>query len=420
MLLNSIGRRDGQHWEIFSIPSYKTVGQRNANRPQESPSLILPFYLWANPAGPSPKRPFFAVQFRGSQCIVEFMRDWSARSWVTGLVSLGAIWILYPLLLPIVFGALFALLLDPMVAWVERRRLRRLAATLLVTSAITLLLLIPSSFGLFVVIRAAVAELQGLREMGAPAALEHFLQSPFIQNSRRFLESNFGLETEQMVLALKEIASTLGMRIANGAGNLASQLPGFGISMGVSVIALFFFLLDGPRWVTDIRRGSVFSKPETDRLLAKLAGLCRSVILASLVTSAVQGIVALAAFSSAGVPQAVLWAALVFFLAFVPLIGASPVTFGVAIWQIVSQGPWVGGFLLLVAGLISISDNFIRPIFLKGAGNLHPMVGFMGVFGGLQTLGFSGLFVGPIILGLLIELLQIGLERKWTVSSTED
>ncbi len=63
--------------------------------------------------------------------------------------------------------------------------------------------------------------------------------------------------------------------------------------------------------------------------------------------------------------------------------------------------------LLLVALVVSVLDNVVRPWVLKGSGNLHPLVAFVAAFGGIQVFGFSGVFLGPILAGICVELLTM-------------
>jgi predicted PurR-regulated permease PerM len=51
-------------------------------------------------------------------------------------------------------------------------------------------------------------------------------------------------------------------------------------------------------------------------------------------------------------------------------------------------------------------DNFLRPLLISGRAEVPTLAVFIGVMGGLQAFGFIGLFVGPIVLGLLVALFR--------------
>jgi predicted PurR-regulated permease PerM len=67
----------------------------------------------------------------------------------------------------------------------------------------------------------------------------------------------------------------------------------------------------------------------------------------------------------------------------------------------------VGVVLLITAIVVSIVDNVVRPAFLKGTANLHPLLAFVAAFGGLQMIGFSGIFLGPIVAAVFVITVHI-------------
>ena len=57
----------------------------------------------------------------------------------------------------------------------------------------------------------------------------------------------------------------------------------------------------------------------------------------------------------------------------------------------------------IVVGMV---DNFLRPMLISGRADVPTLAVFVGVMGGLAAFGFIGLFVGPIVLGLLVALFR--------------
>jgi predicted PurR-regulated permease PerM len=88
-------------------------------------------------------------------------------------------------------------------------------------------------------------------------------------------------------------------------------------------------------------------------------------------------------------------------------VGSAPFTIGVTLQQFFIGHQMEGMVMAGFAVLVGVIDNFVRPIVLKGGANLHPLLGFVAALGGLQTMGFSGVFLGPIIAGTFITLLKI-------------
>jgi len=66
-------------------------------------------------------------------------------------------------------------------------------------------------------------------------------------------------------------------------------------------------------------------------------------------------------------------------------------------WQAVFLAAW--GTLV-----VGMADNFLRPLLISGRVEVPTLAVFVGVMGGLSAFGFIGLFIGPIVLGLLVAL----------------
>ena len=59
--------------------------------------------------------------------------------------------------------------------------------------------------------------------------------------------------------------------------------------------------------------------------------------------------------------------------------------------------------------VIGIADHVIRPALIGGAAKLPFLFVLLGIFGGLETFGLVGLFLGPAIMAAVVSLW-----REWT------
>ena len=97
-----------------------------------------------------------------------------------------------------------------------------------------------------------------------------------------------------------------------------------------------------------------------------------------------------------------------FITGMIPFVG-TPVIWVPGALSLFVGGDYTGGLILLGwgIGVVSMVDNFIRPVFISGESKIHMLVIFVGIFGGLLNWGFLGLFIGPLILSLGIFLLDL-------------
>ena len=62
--------------------------------------------------------------------------------------------------------------------------------------------------------------------------------------------------------------------------------------------------------------------------------------------------------------------------------------------------------------MVGTADNVLRPLLISGRADVPTLAVFIGVIGGLSAFGFIGLFLGPIVLGLLIALFRYESEER--------
>jgi predicted PurR-regulated permease PerM len=74
----------------------------------------------------------------------------------------------------------------------------------------------------------------------------------------------------------------------------------------------------------------------------------------------------------------------------------------------------MAGWGIIVVGGV---DNVLRPMLISGRAEVPTLAVFIGVMGGLSAFGFIGLFLGPIVLGLLVALFRFTSEELAPESS---
>lgn len=132
------------------------------------------------------------------------------------------------------------------------------------------------------------------------------------------------------------------------------------------------------------------------------------------VRSVVHGILGIAliqAFASAilliifDVPLPVLWALFVLVLAIVqlpPLFILGPMS--VYVFSVLDTVP--ATVFTVFAVLISMSDSFLKPLFLGRGVDIPMLVVLLGAIGGMLAFGILGLFVGAVVLALCYKLMM--------------
>jgi predicted PurR-regulated permease PerM len=170
----------------------------------------------------------------------------------------------------------------------------------------------------------------------------------------------------------------------------------------LTVFLVYYLLKDGPGFVKWAAGIAPLDEAVTRRLLFKIDRTTRGVVVSHLAVAFLQGVLGGFGLFVVGISIVVFWTFVMIVLALLPLIGAFFVWGPAAAYLLAIDQTGAGTFLLFY-GLIVVSlvDNYARPLIIDQSAQLNPGIILVGVLGGLYSIGFTGLFVGPIVFGVL-------------------
>jgi len=181
-------------------------------------------------------------------------------------------------------------------------------------------------------------------------------------------------------------------------------------SLGLALVLflVYYVLQEGPEFVEWLRSILPLPADVTDDLFTKVDATTWGVVIGHISVAILQAVVAGVGLWLAGIPNVVFWTFVMAVLALLPLIGAFLVWGPAAIYLVVVVDQTTAGVLLALYGIavVSMVDNYARPIVIDKQAHLNPGIILVGVFGGIYSIGFTGLFVGPIVIGVLAATLE--------------
>lgn len=320
-----------------------------------------------------------------------------------------AFFVFRPFILVFSVAVCVALLLGPL-----QRRLSGLLrgrtglAAMIIVSVTTVVILVPVLTSLFLLTRQAALFLQWVTTQ--PVVGPEELQSFWEQLPQRYptLEEWIAYIQAQVTPVLTGGASQL----ASGANTLLqgvlSRVTRAAIDLGLFLLMLFFLLRDGGKLKDELRPVSPFSEEQESQIFEHLERTILGALQAIVVVPVAQGILAGVGFMIFGVPSPLLWGTVVILAATVPLVG-SPLGWVPAVVYLAIQGQ-VGpalGLLVYCTVIVSGSDNVVKPLLLRGAARIHPLLGFLSIIGGVLAFGVFGFLIGPVILSLVLSAIRI-------------
>jgi predicted PurR-regulated permease PerM len=184
------------------------------------------------------------------------------------------------------------------------------------------------------------------------------------------------------------------------------------IGLLLTFYLLFFFLRDRRAALQLLGSLSPLSVAETDRLCGRVGDTIYATIYGTLAVSAVQGLLGGRMLWWLGLPAPLLWGVVMALLAVVPVLGAFVIWIPAALF-LAMEGSWGKALILTLWGMIVVGtiDNLLRPILVGKRLKLHTVLAFISVVGGLILFGPAGLILGPVVLTITTELLEIWRSR---------
>ncbi len=198
----------------------------------------------------------------------------------------------------------------------------------------------------------------------------------------------------------------------NGLGGavprVANALLAGGLDAVIFVLAVVTFYMEGPRLLTGAARLSPMDDVYEERLFVVFREFANNLVIGSLATAAIQGAVAAIGYGIAGVERILFAGILTGLFSFFPLVGTAVVWVPVSLWVLAHEGlGWAAFVVMWSLVFTGTVDNLLKPLFLRGSSNIHPLLIFLAVFGGLTWLGLPGVLVGPVLVAFFLALYTI-------------
>ncbi|MGC4003317.1 MAG: AI-2E family transporter [Pirellulales bacterium] len=344
-------------------------------------------------------------------------------------------------LIPLFLAVLTAVLFQPVYRWL----LPRLRNSRQLTAVVTLLIVLAAIFIPTTLLGfRAVSEANGLlkdsRKISKKDASPKPTTTPSVANVDENTSdpprdtSRFGINHESLDRAVVWFNEKTGLDIKTDEtqkiivdntqdwlGKIALQTPGkilsLVVGLGIMLVALYYFLQDGDDMIAGVGGLLPLDAQHQRRLMTEFADVSRAVASATLVSALAQGMLAGIGFYFAGLPSIALLMMLTMLASLIPFLGAAMVWVPCCLWLAFGRDDGMLAAVLLAAyciGVVSMVDNLVKPMILKGRTNLHPLLALLSVLGGVQAVGAIGIFVGPmavVFLQTALTMLKVELAR---------
>ncbi|GGF80628.1 UPF0118 membrane protein YueF [Paenibacillus albidus] len=329
----------------------------------------------------------------------------------TPLVSLFSV-----IIIPLMLAGFFYYLLRPLIDWMEKRKLNRTLAILLVYLGIAILLL-SFSFGVGPSLRTQLITLVN----NAPSLFEAMSeQLQKLENSE--LLSSFlpeGISPSSQITEYLNKGFTL---VSNYVSGLFSFVSNFAVILFTFPIILFYMLKEGGKFGRKIVSfmPRKFREAGT-RMMADIDYALSSFIVGRVLVNLALGVLMYLGFLLIGLPYALLLTLIAVVMNFVPFIGAilsAVPIFIIGVIESPSTGLWA---IIVVLAAQQIQDNVIAPYVFGKKLDIHPLTTIILVLVGGDLAGILGiLLIIPIYMIIKIvaaNVYELFIRHHWPEES---
>jgi len=303
-----------------------------------------------------------------------------------------------PILDPILFAVILALLFSPIYGWLRRHRIPTPLALIIMLVGLTVLFL-----GLFLILGVSIARFSG--DIGSYTSK----LNDQVSNLQGVAKS-LGISKVDVQNAFKPSA------ITGAIGTVLSGVADFLSNLFLILLYVLFFLAEGPAMMNRLRTSAGEDHPQVTRLTTFGRNVVRQLGLRAIVNL----------FTGAGVTVLLLvlrvdfplmWGILAFFLSFIPWIGLPLAVAPAVILALAEHG--VTSAVLVIVGVIVINvlaENAVSPMLMGRGLSLSPTVLFVGFIFWAWLLGGPGAFLAAPLTIFLVLMLETFPETRWLAS----
>ena len=320
-------------------------------------------------------------------------------------------WLLSPFFSIIVLGAVVAGAFHPVYRFTLGRTGKREGlASFLTCLMIFFILFVPIVFFVGVLTQEAYELIQLARSKALSSFITtHFTNSALLERINPLLANmDIVITGEDLNNTISEIGRAVGLFLYDQARAIASNTLSFLVNFFLMLLVIFFLLVDGPKLVRFLIDLSPLPEEQDAQLIGKFQDMAGAILVGNGLCGLLQGVAGGLIFWLFGLQSAFLWGVIMALLAFLPIIGIGAVFIPTVIFLFLKGRVGASIFFLIFYALLSGGVEYLlKPRLVGKRVQMHTLVVFLAIIGGLKIFGILGIIYGPLIATAFLTLTDI-------------
>ena len=280
-------------------------------------------------------------------------------------------------------------------------RISKHFASLITCVLIVLLVFVPLIFLVIALSKEAVVYAQYMKAINLAEQIKGLIQNnTLLASAQSHLEEmGFTLRADDLSANLSDYASQAALYLYNMASAWAANILIFMAAFALMIVVIFFLLVDYERLLNFILRLSPLPDKQNQQLIQKFQEIAKAVLVGNGICGLLQGVVGGLLFVYFGFSSPVMWGMIMGMAAFLPIVGIGLVLLPTALVVLLNGHAGQAIFIVVFYLVLSMSvDYLVKPQLVGRKVNMHPVLVFLGILGGMKLFGVLGIVYGPLII----------------------
>ncbi|MDY6790217.1 MAG: AI-2E family transporter [Thermodesulfobacteriota bacterium] len=318
-------------------------------------------------------------------------------------------WLLWPFVSTIILAAVVTGIFSPVYNYFCKK-LRASLASLVTCLVIFFIIFVPIVF--FVGILSKEAYDVYLMAKGAVLSdnIRNLIEGSKAIDKANLILANFNIVItgEDLNKAISEVGRVVGLFLYDQARAITSNVLKFLVNSFFMLLIIYYLLIDKQRLHAFILNISPLPDDQDDKLFRKFKDMAGAVLIGNGLGGLIQGILGGIVFAVFGLKSPFFWGVIMGLVAFLPIVGIGIIFIPVALYLFLVGRIASGIFFIIFYIILSGGIEYIfKPKLVGQRVQMHTLLVFLSIIGGLKLFGILGIIYGPLIITAFLTLTDI-------------
>ena len=328
---------------------------------------------------------------------------------IVSFILLG--WLIRPFLSQIILAAVITGLFNPVYKFLlVKDKVNPPLASFITCLLVFITIFVPVVFFVGILSTEAYALYLTAKSAVLNDQLKDLLQSSQWLERINVVLVNFNLEltSDDLNQAISELGKVVGLFLYNQARLIASNMLAFLVNFFFMLIIIYYLLIEGDRLISFIIDLSPLPREQDEKLINKFKDMAGAILIGNGLGGLIQGTLGGILFSIFGLQSPFLWGVIMGLLAFLPIIGIGIVFIPAAIYLFLKGRVAASIFFVIFYIILSGGTEYLfKPKLVGKRVQMHTLLVFLAIIGGLKLFGILGIVYGPLIATAFLTLTDI-------------